>query len=491
MNWRRIAIAAVSLCVLLHAGVTTAAPKYKKPVIIEFHGPITYRLESYFERQLNIAKKRGCDLVIVDIDSPGGYVEPSLNLAARLRDIDWAHTVAWVPREALSGAAIVSLGCDDIYMLPTAVFGDAGPIFLDPDFAFRHAPEKYRSDLARKVRDLAEAKGRPPALAEAMVDLNLVVYEMTHKGTGKVRYMSDPELASAEDADQWTKGLPVQESRKEKFLEVNGKRAVELTMAQGNAADQDDLEKQFELAGNVPVLRKKGVDTAVWLLNLPIITGLLIVIGIIALYVEFCAPGISVGGLVAFLCFALFFWSRFLGGTAGLLEVTLFIAGVVFIVVEVFVIPGFGVSGLTGILLIISSIILASQHFIIPRSDHDWDTLGSSLVIVVLSFFFSMVGAFAIAKTFGSIPLLNSVALQPPEPMESTRSSTPAEMGIAIGAKGKADCALRPAGKARFGKHTVDVITEGKLVENGQPVVVVDMQGNQIVVAVDENPEVV
>jgi membrane-bound serine protease (ClpP class) len=183
-----------------------------------------------------------------------------------------------------------------------------------------------------------------------MVDMDLVVYYVKHRQTGAEAFMSDAELESSGAPDIWEKGKPVLESREGHFLEVNGERAVELQLAEGNAADRDELKQLLGLAEDLLVIESSGVDTAVFILNLPIVTGVLFVIGLIALYIEFSAPGISVGGLISLLCFALFFWSRFLGGTAELLEVILFVVGTVFIAVEVFAIPGFGVAGITGLL---------------------------------------------------------------------------------------------------------------------------------------------
>ena len=322
---------------------------YQKGVMIEVQGVILPLLEKYLDRKLDQAQELGADLVILEIDSPGGAVDTTMNIAGRLRDLPWAHTVAYVPDEALSGAAIISLACDDIVMAPAARLGDAGPIFLGPDALFRHAPEKIRSDLARRVRDLASATGRPPALAEAMVDMDLVVYRVTNKKTGQITFMSQHEIDSSENPDVWDKGPPVLESRAGSFLEVNGDRAVELHLAAATAASLADLEQRYPLTTPpLIMLRRTALDTAVDVLNLPLVTGLLFVIGAIALYVELSAPGIGIGGLISGLCFTLFFWSRFLGGTAGWLEVILVLAGVAFLAVELFVIPGFGVAGVTG-----------------------------------------------------------------------------------------------------------------------------------------------
>ncbi|MFH1267295.1 MAG: hypothetical protein ABIK89_16345, partial [Planctomycetota bacterium] len=160
-------------------------PDCSRGVLIRFEGFIGPRLEQYLYRKLDVARKEGFGLVVVEIDSPGGLVDSSLNIAARLRDLDFAHVVAYVPREALSGAAITALGCDEIVIGAEAMLGDAGPIFMDENFMFRHAEEKFVSNLSEQVRGLARAKGRPPALAEAMVDLIVVVYSVEDKKTGE------------------------------------------------------------------------------------------------------------------------------------------------------------------------------------------------------------------------------------------------------------------------------------------------------------------
>ena len=106
-------------------------------------------------------------------------------------------------------------------------------------------------------------------------------------------------------------------------------------------------------------------------------------IGLVALYLELSAPGISVGGLIAGLCAVLFFWSRFLGGTSTWLEVLLFLAGTVFLVVEVFVIPGWGVSGLMGLVLILVSVVMASQEFVVPSTGRQWNQLVTTLLVIL------------------------------------------------------------------------------------------------------------
>ena len=238
-------------------------------MLIRFEGPITPMLTQYLFRKLDTARELGADLVVVEIDSPGGYVEESEDDCAALRDTQWAHTVAYIPHRALSGASIVALGCDEILMAPEAQLGDCGEIFLDENFMFRYAPEKFRTHLVQELRGLARYHGRPAALAEAMADMDLVVYKVKNRQTGKITYMSDSEIQSAKQPADWEKLGPVLESRKDKFLEVNGARAVELGLADGNVDSQEALEKRFQLREPLVVLKPTAVDTAVYVLNLP------------------------------------------------------------------------------------------------------------------------------------------------------------------------------------------------------------------------------
>ena len=470
--------------------------EFTRGVLIRFEGPITPMLQQYLYRKLDTAREMGADLVIVEIDSPGGYVVQSEEIAWRLRDTEWAHTVAYVPEEALSGAAIVALGCDEILMDPDAVLGDCGAIFLDENFMFRHAPEKFRTHLVRKLRDLARYHGRPPALAEAMADMDLVVYKVKNRQTGKVTYMSDKEIEADDHPADWEKLGPVHESREEHFLEVNGDRAVELGLADGNASSRGALEKRFQLREPLAILKPTGVDTAVYILNLPIVTGLLVLIGLVALYIEISAPGIGLGGLVAFLCFGLFFWSRFLGGTAGWLEVVLFLSGVAFLAVELFVTPGFGVAGVTGLLLLLASLVLAGQSFIVPTTESQWGTMGTTLAVLGISATVFLIAAIGMSYYFGTIPILSRLALTPPDPSTTKPGGAVGAAGhqvhasgVKVGDLGIADSPLRPAGRVRFGDDYVDVVTEGAFVDAGAEVRVMQIRGNRVVVRVVDQAE--
>ncbi|MCU0962878.1 MAG: peptidase [Pirellulaceae bacterium] len=466
-----------------------APPAFERGVVIPLEGVILPRTERFLNRKLERARQQGADLVVLQIASPGGALDATLNLATTLRDIDWARTVAYIPEEALSGAAIVALACDEIVMGPQARLGDAGPVFAGPDALFRHAPEKIRSDLARRVRDLAEFRGRPPALAEAMVDKDLEVFRVVHRQTGEVTYRSQPELDALADAQQWEKGPLVLESRAGSFLEVNGDRAVELQLADATVGALSDVEQRYALRAPLLVMPHNWIDKSVDILNLPLVTAALFVIGAIALYIELGAPGVGMGGLVAGLCFALFFWSRFLGGTADWLEVILVLGGLAFLALELFVLPGFGVAGITGLVLMVVGIVMAGQNRWVPQSPRAFAQLATSLVVLCGSGVVSLLAFAWLSRVLGTVPVLQRLILRAPSADGDQEGATHAaplapvrDFGVSPGDRGIAESPLRPAGRAVFGTVYLDVVSDGSYIDRGRRVQVVEIHGNRVLV---------
>ncbi len=467
---------------------------YSLGVLIRFEGVIDPRLEQYLYRKLEVAKNKGADLLIIEIDSPGGYLESSLSIADRLRKIEWARTVAFVPGEpivgeAISGAAVVALGCDEIVMAPDTLIGDVGAIYEDERGLFRYAPEKIVSYLSEQMRLLAAAKGRPPALAEAMVNKDREVFRVRNVETDEETFMSDAEIED-DDANRWEKLDLVTESEEGRFLTVSGARAVELTLADGNASSREELQQRYALEKDLVVIEPSGVDTAVFILNMPWVTGLLFFIGLVALYIEFSAPGTGLGGVTAALCFAIFFWSRFLGGTADWLELVLFLSGLLFIGVEILVLPGFGIAGLTGILLLAASLLMACLTFGIPQTQWQLNELTYSLLAVFVAGGAFVITAVVINRHLGTMPLFRRFVLHPPGTATVAAdaaqmpdpAAVPPEPALGPGDVGTADSLLRPAGKARFGARYVDVVAEGDFIDKGARIRIAEIRGNRILV---------
>ena len=462
---------------------------HKQGVLIRFEGPIYSFTEKVLQRQLERARKLGADLVVVEINSPGGEVESSFRCAELLEAVDFANTIAWVPEMALSGAAIMSLGADMIVMHPNARLGDAGPIYADEFGQFQAVPEKIRSDLSTRIRSLAERNGRSPALAQAMVDNTLVVYRVQHRETREERFMTNPELEATGNPGQWEKLREVFKPNKKDYLEVTGEQAVDLQLASMLVQDRDGLAKAMGLKTEWRFLQRNWIDMTVYVLNTPLVTGLLFMVGMVALFVEFSAPGISIGGLLATLCFSLFFWGRFLGGTAGWLEVVLFVVGILFIMVEVFLVPGFGIPGISGVLLMICSLVMASQNYLMPTTASEWRNTGTSLTVVLGSGVGFVVLSAFLTRYLGDVPFLSRLVLSPPKreggPLDVARLTSTTGQGVnvellEVGHVGTAQTPLRPAGKVEFAEEFYDVVSEGDFVNTGEQVRIGEIQGNRV-----------
>ena len=471
-----------------------------KPAVIEFHGEINGKLTQYFKNRFAQAKKFGVDLLIIEIDSPGGLKIESLEMARMLRDCDWAYTIAIINNEAISGGALVSLGCDEIQIDPNAKFGDSGEIGFDTEeWAWRLIEPKIESYLSRDARDLAESKGRPPDLAEAMVDKDLLVYRLPPEDDKKAKFKSVRVDEANKPDPPW---ILVEESKAERFLTMSGQRTVELGMGQGSLSTRAALANEFKFeTKHLRVYRPTTTDSAAYFLNLPLITGLLVLVGLVAFYFEMSAPGLGIGGLISGLCALLFFWSKFLGGTSGWLEVVLFLAGLIFIFTEVFIIPGFGVPGIAGLALLFASAILASQEFVIPQTAHQWDqTLTTALVMLGTGVGFVACAAL-ISRKMGSLPVFNRMVLAPPplrdgedDSSEKTKDKNGKPLAaqhptVSVGDWGESESLLRPAGRAKFAGRSFDVISDGSFVEPGTQVRVVKIQGSVITVAEIDEPD--
>ena len=464
---------------------------------IRIEGVITPLTQEFNDRQIQRMLGEGANLLIFEIDSPGGYLEASATLAMRISELDpkQVKTVAYIPQAAHSGAAMIALGCDEIILHPGAQIGDAGPIEIQDGGGFERADEKILSVVRTTMKTLAERKGRPAAVAMAMADKNLNVYRATNKQTGDVTFMTEEELFDAQD--EWVKGPRIDDAGNGVLLNVSGQRAAELKIASPPVASFEELKQQLGIPPeeSLPAIGPTWVDTLVFTLNSGWVTGLLFFIGILCIYAEMHAPsGLFLIGAV--LCFSLFFWSRVLGGTADWLEVILFLIGAGCIAIEIFVVPGVGIFIVTGGLLILFSLIMASQTFFLPTTSADYkqlaselQTLGGSIVGVVL-------GAAALSRFLPRMKFFDRFILVPPgargaagmgsgpmlRPDLLQGDLTEEPLADLLQQRGKAMTILRPSGKARFGDRVVDVVSDGPFIEVDQPVQVIQVNGNRVTV---------
>ena len=194
------------------------------------------------------------------------------------------------------------------------------------------------------------------------------------------------------------------------------------------------------------------VDSLVTILTDPYVSWLLLFVGVFMLVIEFKLPGIGLPAIISALAFLLFFWSHYLSGTADQLEIILFLIGLVCLAMELFVFPGFGVFGMSGILLMLCSIVLASHTFIWPTQDYEYQELGHTL-LQVTGMLVAVGGcAVVLARYFPSLPLFNRLVLKP-EPWTTVEAEDAQGRPIAegyeslaflIGETGRTTSPLRP-----------------------------------------------
>jgi membrane-bound serine protease (ClpP class) len=210
---------------------------------------------------------------------------------------------------------------------------------------------------------------------------------------------------------------------------------------------------------------------------------LLLVIGFIGVYIELHTPGLGAGGFVAAVAFLLFFWSNVLHGTAEWLEILLFLGGVFFLVMELLILPGFGIFGFGGGAMILASLILASQTFVLPKTESQLEELRHSLTIVAAASVSVIVISIALRRYLPQAPLFRTLLLNPPpeeDLIELDHREALADFSHLVGQQGMATTNLMPAGKADFDGELVDVIAEGLPIDRGQAVVVTKARGNRV-----------
>ncbi|MEZ6033738.1 MAG: NfeD family protein [Planctomycetaceae bacterium] len=469
-----------------------------EPRVIAINAVIGKLLADFVHRETQHAIADGANLIIYDIDSPGGDKEYAQQVATLIAELDSSKvtSVAWVGRTATQAAALVALSCDRIFMAPDASIGsiDVKTMRMNQGQPLEPANELNREDQQRLltvVTSIAKHKNRSVSLIQAMVDSSLPVFEVTHRESGRVAWMNADEIAA--QPEEWAQGAIIPELREGGLLQLSAARAHELGLSERPSHDFEELRTRLGIAATADLrpVSKTWVDNLVSVLNSGVAGFLLITIGIICIYLELHLPsGLFLIGAIT--SFTLFFWSRFLGGSAGTLELLLFILGMVLLGVEVFVIPGFGVFGVSGILLTVASLVMASNTFSGMSATESFEQSMSSLGSLAVALMVVIAVAVVFNRFLPTIPFINRLILTPPgyaandgdepqlNPTLLSRSTSSGE--ITTGMIGTTASTLRPTGKAMFGDLYVDVVSDGAYIDHGAQVEVLRIAGNRIVV---------
>ena len=448
-------------------------------------GDIDGAFKEDLERRLNRALGEKANVIILQLECAGGDDQTAYDLAQFIAGLKGRadrpiKTIAYVTPSADNTAAFLALACDEIVMQKDAHLGDF-------EGYLRDNPGRLE-EIRKNLKATAENGFFPPLLAEGMVrpDLRLVQAEST-KGASEVRILTSQEAADdakSPDPRGWrVRGADVKPAGT--YLNLNAKDAQEYGVAERVVSDYNDLC----LKENVKPAEIEGDwlnGLADFLCN-PWTSMLLVMIGVTCLIIELKMPGASLPGVIAAVCFVLFFWSQSqLHGQITWLAVLLFVLGLLLIGVEVFLLPGTGVCGVSGALLTVGGLALvAFGHW--PETTEDWMGFGQKLGPFAVGIIVAVCLAFFLVKYLKHIPFLNRLMLKPPsEAGEDGEASVPEpirpELASLLGAIGVAATPLRPAGKTKFGDQFVDVVAEGGYVGPGTRVQVIEIEGNRVVV---------
>lgn len=453
---------------------------YRKAVIIPVHGMIDPGLKAFIARATTQAESTGVQAIVYEMDTFGGELESAFGISDIIANIDAGIlTIAYVKTKAISAGALISLSCRKLAMKTNTTIGDCAPIMQG-----REGPkmlgEKFQSPLRAKFRSLAKQNGYPSLLAEAMVSDDMEIM--------RVRFDSTWEVLSGvqwSDLSQNRKALIKEKQtivEKGKLLTMDAKEAVDLGFASALVRNRDEALKAFHILSTAQSMEQSWSERMVRLLRK--ISPLLMLIGLAGIGLEMKSPGLIWPAVVGILCLGLVFGGQYLVGLANHVELILFALGLVLILVEINFIPGFGAVGLSGILLILASLLLSLQSFTIPRPEFPWQmqTFEKNLLTVALV----MLGSFAAFFIFGKWITASSgfqrLVLHESEQKADGYVSSPPNIDALTGAAGTTESVLRPSGTAILNGQRYDVVTDGEFLEAGAKVKVVSTDGNRIVV---------
>jgi membrane-bound serine protease (ClpP class) len=360
--------------------------------------------------------------------------------------------------------------------------------------------EKVESFVRATFARAAEANKYPMPLLKAMVTVGTEVYRVKNKETGKWEYFETEELpkdANAYDIDGKERIVNDKE-----LLTLTANKAEEYGITRAVVKDVNGVLSFIEKRDGVAFDRAPAVLETNWSeemvrwLNSPAVMGVLVTIALLGLYIEFQTPGVWLPGTIAVMCFVIIVGSKFLTGMANWVEVAIFITGVLLILVEVFIIPGFGFVGIIGIIFVLAGLfgMLIKNppgQLPWPQTDVDWQIMTSQIWAIAIGFLAFLAIAAVLSKYLPKTALFNRLMLSPKAGQGGTEVNltSPPEAGkveITVGQVGEAISGLRPAGKARFATAVVDVVTEGAFVDKGAKVTIIEVAGNRVVVRATE-----
>lgn len=437
------------LVALLITASTLAIAQQKNVMIMEIKSEINPPMKRYVTLGLAEASRSRADLVIIEMDTYGGTLTDAKEIVDMLMDF---KTPVWVfiNADAASAGALISIACDSIYMAPGATIGAATVV----DGNGERAPDKYQSYMRSIMRATAEENGRNPQIAEGMVDESAEIPGV--KKAGQVITFSTSEAITHGFCDAKVEGI-------------------------------DEILRRNNISNATTHRFELGIADSViaFFLN-PFISGLLILCIIAGVYFEMQTPGIGFAGAAALVAIILYLVPYYLNGLAEYWEIIAFFVGIMLIALEVFIIPGFGVAGISGIVMVVGSLVL----IMINNDSFDFQFVRLNDILYALAASLGgLLGGGILLLVMGSklhhTRFYSKVALTDTQDSNLGYTVNP-NRGTLLGKRGVSYTVLRPSGKVIIDERIYDAYTRGDFIDKGKVVEVVSDEGGTLKVKVSE-----
>ncbi len=458
-----------------------------RPVWINIEGKLDAIKEAYLRRRIDQARRERVNLIFFKLNTEGGLIAPADNIATLIASTKDMKTVAYIDDRATGLSTLIALACDDIVFRKDARIGGVTHIRLGGKGQGEPLKPEQIETLTKRAETIASQKGHPAAVAHAMVEPNSKIVQAINSETSAPCLV----LQSQVDANPQLYLNPSTFWEGNRTLVVKSGDAASFGLGQ-EVMDDESFKQIYGLRGKL--IRIDGptwVDGLVTTLNDPFVSWVLLFIGVFMLILEIKMPGVGLPAITSALAFLLFFWSRYLSGTADQLEILLFLVGLICLGLELFVFPGFGIFGLSGFLLIVISIVMASHTFIWPTQEYEYRQMAGTLFQIVAVMFGVGISAALVGKYIPSLPVFNRMVLKPEtyngsELDDPTAKPSPDEgyesLAFLMGETGRTTTVLKPSGKARFGNLLIDVRADGYFIEPDRLIEVIDVQGMKVIV---------
>lgn len=442
-NKKPIYFFALFLAVLAQVLMATDLGK-TKVFVMEIKTEIDARTTRYVELALKSAKEQKADIVIIEMDTYGGVLTDANEIRTMIMDFEKPVWV-FINKDAASAGALISIACDSIYMASGSNIGAATVVNGTDGQA---APDKYQSYMRSIMRSTAQKNGRDPKIAEGMVDQNVEIDSITAKG--QVITFS------------------TEEALKYGFCEGEVKSIEEILSK--NKVDNYELVR-YELSVAESIIA--------FFIN-PFISGILILVILGGIYFELQTPGVGFPLAASAIALVLYLTPYYLNGLAENWEIIVLAVGIVLILAEVLVIPGFGVAGISGITLVAGSLIL----IMINNDFFNFDFVPSGNLLGALAATFGGMLGLILLIVFGSYRVTKTQAFERfalnTEMSSKDGYTSNFKKESLLGKQGNAHTVLRPSGRVMIDEVIYDAFTRGEFIEIGEEVVVVEETGNLI-----------